>query len=187
MLSDAERSWNALRDAVLAELRAGHGRVDLGVGGLCEYPSDFPRSYREAQLALRIQRAIGSNQPIMSFDQLGIYSVLAEVEDTAAVERFTRDWLGALLEYDAERNADLVTTLSSYLERGGNSANTATALSVHRNTLKYRLQRVARSRATIWAIRTPCSTCSLPCVSGGCSVPCAGMRRPGRLLIDARA
>ena len=90
VLSDAERSWNALRDAVLAELRAGHGRVDLGVGGLCEYPSDFPRSYREAQLALRIQRAIGSNQPIMSFDQLGIYSVLAEVEDTAAVERFAR-------------------------------------------------------------------------------------------------
>lgn len=142
VLSDAEQSWNALRDAVLAELLPSRARVDLGVGGVCEYPSDFPRSYREAQLALRIQRAIGSNQPILSFDQLGIYSVLAEVEDTAAVERFARDWLGALFDYDAQHNSELVTTLATYLERGGNSANTATTLAVHRNTLKYRLQRV---------------------------------------------
>ena len=40
------------------------------------------------------------------------------------------------------RNADLVRTLTTYLEHGGNAANTATVLSVHRNTLKYRLQRV---------------------------------------------
>src|SRR6185436_6438135 len=101
-----------------------------------------PRSYREAQLALKIQRAIGATGPIMSFDQLGIYRVLAEVEDTAAVERFASDWLSALLEYDEQHNAELVPTLARYLEHGANNASTATALSVHRNTLKYRLQRV---------------------------------------------
>ena len=73
---------------------------------------------------------------------LGIYSVLAEVEDTGAVERFANDLLWALLEHDAQHNAELVSTLASYLEHGGNNASTATALSVHRNTLKYRLQRV---------------------------------------------
>jgi sugar diacid utilization regulator len=142
VLADAEQSWDALRDAVLAESRPFRGRVDLGVGGICEHPSDFPRSYREAQLALRIQRAIGGDQPVTSFDQLGIYSVLAEVEDTAGVERFAHDWLGALLNYDTQRHAELVPTLAAYLGSGGNSANTATALSVHRNTLRYRLQRV---------------------------------------------
>ena len=93
-------------------------------------------------MALRLQRAIGANRPIKPFDQLGIYSVLAEVEDTTTVERFASDWLSVLVEYDAEHSAELVTTLASYLEHGANSANTAKALSVHRNTLKYRLQRV---------------------------------------------
>jgi DNA-binding PucR family transcriptional regulator len=35
-----------------------------------------------------------------------------------------------------------VLTLSTYLERGGRYEETATALSVHRSTLKYRLQRI---------------------------------------------
>ncbi len=142
VLADAEQSWGALCDAVVVQAGLGPGSVDLGVGGVCERPSEFPRSYREAQLALKIQRGTGPGGPIKSFDQLGIYSVLAEVEDTAAVERFASDWLSALLEYDAQHNAELVATLASYLEHGANSASTATALSVHRNTLKYRLQRV---------------------------------------------
>ncbi len=142
VLAEAEHSWDALCDAVMVQAGLGPGSVDLSVGGVCERPTEFPRSYREAQLALRVQRAIGANRPIKSFDQLGIYSVLAEVEDTTTVERFASDWLSALVEYDAQHNAELVPTLASYLEHGANSASTATALSVHRNTLKYRLQRV---------------------------------------------
>jgi DNA-binding PucR family transcriptional regulator len=38
--------------------------------------------------------------------------------------------------------AQLVRTLSEYLDRGGSYASTATALSVHRSTLKYRLRRI---------------------------------------------
>ena len=41
-----------------------------------------------------------------------------------------------------ERGSDLVRTLSQYLDRGGSYEATATALIVHRNTLKYRLQRI---------------------------------------------
>jgi DNA-binding PucR family transcriptional regulator len=142
VLADAERSWDALRDAVVAQAGLGPESVGLGIGDVCERPSEFPRSYREAQVALKVQRAIGAPRPITSFDQLGIYSVLADVEDTGALERFAGDWLSALLQYDAQHNAELVSTLASYVEHGANSASTAIALSVHRNTLKYRLQRV---------------------------------------------
>jgi sugar diacid utilization regulator len=142
VLSDGDQLWDPLRGAIVAELGAGPVRVELGVGGVCDGPRDFPRSHREAQLALKIQRTIGGDLPVRPFDQLGIYSVLAEVEDAAALERFARDWLAALLEYDARRNTELVNTLASYLEHGGNSVSTAAALSVHRNSLKYRLQRV---------------------------------------------
>ena len=51
-------------------------------------------------------------------------------------------WLGALLDYDATKDAQLVETLSCYLECGGNYDLTAKALSLHRSTLRYRLQRL---------------------------------------------
>ena len=47
---------------------------------------------------------------------------------------------GALIDYDTHRHAELVRTLTQYLEHGGNDDATALTLSVHRSTLKYRLQ-----------------------------------------------
>jgi DNA-binding PucR family transcriptional regulator len=58
------------------------------------------------------------------------------------IERFVHEWLGALMDYDAAHGAQLVMTLSEYLDCGGNYDATAKALSVHRNTLKYRLRRI---------------------------------------------
>ena len=65
-----------------------------------------------------------------------------KVEDVVGVERLVQKWLGPLIQYDARRGSELVETLSHYLECGGNYDATATALSMHRNTLKYRLQRI---------------------------------------------
>jgi DNA-binding PucR family transcriptional regulator len=140
VLSAADVSWEAFRVAVLTEL--GGGRCRVGVGGWCERPSDFPRSYREAQLALKMQRAARGDDRATCYQDLGVYRILSEVEDPAAVERFVRQWLGSLLDYDARKRSELVSTLSQYLECGGSYDATAAALSVHRSTLKYRLQRI---------------------------------------------
>jgi DNA-binding PucR family transcriptional regulator len=141
VLSDTDRPWESFRDAVMQELRGGRCRV--GVGSPCDRVVDIPRSHHEAQLALRLQAMSGGPDQATAFDDLGVYRLLAGVEDLATVERFVRDWLGHLLEYDAGKDAsDLVTTLGTYLEHGGNYDATAQALSVHRSTLKYRLQRI---------------------------------------------
>jgi DNA-binding PucR family transcriptional regulator len=139
VLSRDERPWEEFRQGVEHQL-AGRGRV--GVGGRCAGPVDFPRSHREAQLALRMQDTSGGGDRVTVFDELGVYQLLAEVQEMTAVERFVREWLGALLDYDATRQGELVRTLSRYLEHGGNYEATAKALAVHRSTLKYRLRRI---------------------------------------------
>jgi sugar diacid utilization regulator len=140
VLSDIDPPWEGFRGAVLRDL--GGGRCRIGVGGVCDRPVDFPRSYREARLALKIQTAFASSDQATVFDQLGVYRILAEVEDTGAVERFVREWLGSLLDYDKRTRSELVMTLSRYFERGKNYDATAKALAVHRSTLKYRLGRI---------------------------------------------
>jgi DNA-binding PucR family transcriptional regulator len=139
VLADRECDWERFRDTAEHET---HGTCRIGVGGRCARPSDFPRSHREAQVALRVQRAAGGPDRTAIFDGLGVYRILAEASDPAGVERFVREWLGALFEYDARKKTELVETLSTYFECGRNYNATAKALVTHRNTLKYRLHRI---------------------------------------------
>lgn len=140
LLSTAELPWETFRAAVLNDM--GGGLCRIGVGGWCERPDDFPRSYREAQLALKVQLAARGEDHATCYEDLGVYRILFDVEDPAALERFARQWLGDLLDYDARKHSELVTTLSCYLECGGSYDATAAALTLHRSSLKYRLQRI---------------------------------------------
>jgi sugar diacid utilization regulator len=140
VLADKEAPWDRFQAAVAAEM---HDEVSyIGVGGRCDEVADFPRSYREAQLALRMQKAIGGHDRVTVFDDLGVYQVLGTTTDISGMDRFVADWLGALLSYDAVHGTQLVGTLSEYLDRGGSYDASASALSVHRSTLKYRLKRI---------------------------------------------
>jgi sugar diacid utilization regulator len=140
LLADAEPDWESLRAAVLREL--GGGRIRLGVGERCDTVGEFPRSYQQAKLALRLPALAEWDDRAIRFDDLGVYRLLVGISDLGEVERFVQRWLGKLLEYDTQRGSELVRTLSHHLEHGGNYELTAKSLIVHRNTLKYRLQRI---------------------------------------------
>ena len=140
VLADAEVRWDLFWARVVTET---HGeRCRIGVGGRVLELDRFPHSCQEAELALRIQKTAGGPERITVFDSLGIYKILATAGDTSAMERFVADWLGALIDYDAEHGTPLVLTLSEYLDCGGSYDASAKALSVHRSTLKYRLKRI---------------------------------------------
>ncbi len=140
LLADHEADWESLRQAVIRDL--GGGTARLGVGEQCTAVADFPRSYRQARLALHLLQTAEWEDRAVRFDDLGVYRLLIGNDSLDEADRFVQRWIGALLTYDAHRSADLVRTLTYYLDRGGNYEATAAALIVHRNTLKYRLQRI---------------------------------------------
>jgi sugar diacid utilization regulator len=141
LLSDRDQRWEEFHDRVSGEL--GGAACVIGVGGVCTHVSHYPASYREAQLALRIEVVVSAEQKAVQFSDLGVYRLLADVEHPADIEGFVREWLGDLIDYDSRReSSELVSTLSHYLDCGGNYADTAAVLALHRNTLKYRLRRI---------------------------------------------
>ena len=140
LFSDKDASWARFGAAVDSALRGCHCRI--GIGAVCDRPRDFARSHREAQLALKMQKAVGGGQGVILFEDLGIYQVLAELPEIGSVERFVRRWLGPLMDHDAEKGSQLVATLSGYLESGGHYDTAADLLTVHRSTVKYRLQQI---------------------------------------------
>ena len=139
IVTAGQADWEQLRRAIMSDLG---GQSHIGVGGTCARPSELPRSLREAGLALRLQKTLLPGSGACEYPRLGIFRMLAAIPDLTDVEEFVRDWLGSLLDYDARRKAELVRTLTQYLEHGGNYDATAAELSVHKSTLKYRLQRI---------------------------------------------
>jgi sugar diacid utilization regulator len=141
LLAAADVDWSVFRSVVLADLGSG-GRCRVGVGGPCSAPADFAQSRRQAQLALTVQGSVGAPDQVVVFDDLGVYRLLSEGADVGSMESFVRRWLGALLDYDVLKGADLVSTLSSYLDCGGKYDSAASQLAIHRSTLRYRLGRI---------------------------------------------
>jgi sugar diacid utilization regulator len=140
LLASGEADWSALQAAVRAEVGGAACRV--GVGGRYPEPPDFARSHREALFALSVQASVGVPRQVVAFDDLGVYRLLSSSADVDSMDGFVRRWLGKLLDYDRARRADLVSTLRGYLAAGGNYENAATLLSIHRSTLRYRLNRI---------------------------------------------
>jgi DNA-binding PucR family transcriptional regulator len=137
LLAHTDMGWDKLRAAI--ERALGDGWCRVAASGLCQQASDFPQSYREAQFVLRLLPPGGGS---MCFDDLGVLRLFGLTANPADLEDMISRWLGTLLRYDESHGSNLVATLSAILENGGNQEQTATALTIHRNTLKYRLKRI---------------------------------------------
>lgn len=129
-----------LFSAIASEVGSEYGAI--GIGSTAAAPSDLPRSFAEAQRALRVQTGSVSPYGARRFGDLGLYRILDRTGDSPEVHDFVTEWLGALLSYDREKKADLVVTLTQYLDCGGNYDATAKSLTIHRSTLRYRLGRI---------------------------------------------
>jgi sugar diacid utilization regulator len=106
-------------------------------------PSQVPRAYEQARRALAARQASGEPWGPTAYSDLGVDRILAVEGNAGEVERLITQWLDELIKYDRAHGADLVVTLATYLDRGGKYDETARALSIHRNTLRYRLNRIA--------------------------------------------
>ncbi|MFE5890511.1 PucR family transcriptional regulator [Streptomyces sp. NPDC056462] len=131
-------------DAVYAALANELGTPDgaIGVSTRCDSPEGIPRCYQEALRALEVRQNSRQHTGTTFFDDLGLYRILGPGNDLRELEGFVREWLGQLIDYDAGHDTELVETLSRYFDCGGNYDDAAAMLTVHRSTLRYRLQRI---------------------------------------------
>lgn len=113
---------------------AGIGRPDTDIAGL-------RRSLAEAQEASLIAVArLRGTSGAAHIDQLGVQRVLMGWFGSDEFKRFAHSMLEPLVA--ADRDGSLLTTLEAYLDAAGSGSAAASQLSVHRNTVANRVQRV---------------------------------------------
>jgi len=115
----------------------------VGVGEPVETLLELADSYVQARRALSISAKVPDFGPVACWNDLGVYRMLA---------RFPMDelMLGALppglmdLLRRPEDHLQLVKTLETYLDQGGDVSATAKVLNLHRTSLYYRLDKVTK-------------------------------------------
>jgi purine catabolism regulator len=115
-------------------------RLICGIGTPAQDLADWRRSFRQAGQALEMAKRLGAEQPLY-FPDLSVYRLLVQIEYSPELVAFQQEILGPLLAHDG--GEELINTLELYFAHNGNLSQAAEALFIHRNTLNYRMERIA--------------------------------------------
>jgi purine catabolism regulator len=117
-------------------------KIAIGIGPVVTRIWDWQASYREAYKAADIARRLTSEAPLFAGD-LDVYTLLVRPDFRDDFRALRDKMIGNLLKYEERQRADLLQTLEAFFQCHGNHNQTAAMLSVHRNTLFYRMNRIA--------------------------------------------
>ncbi len=118
--------------------RSGPYEVTFGLPGAGL--SGFSRSHQQAQAAKAVMIVAQDFPNAVGFGDPGVGIMSLLVGDIAATHRWLHDVLGPLASND-QSNASLRKTLRVFFGTGENYAKTAEQLGLHRNTIKYRVNK----------------------------------------------
>jgi carbohydrate diacid regulator len=130
-----------------AQKRAGHAlrgwlerqtgtAVAIGIGRYHAGLSGLARSYHDAQTALSLGRRLATSEQVYCLDDLGAAAFVGLSDERTKLELAVR-LLGPL-----DPEPDLLATLEAFFDENCCPSKSARRLSIHRNTLSYRLDKI---------------------------------------------
>ena len=114
----------------------------LNIGETCENISKLQKSFQETSKTNSVLEHINRKNEIVFYDEIGFYRMLMSYENTAPMQQFANEVLSPIIQYEKKAHTQLMETLWAYFECDCNLQRTADKLFSHKNTVKYRLQRV---------------------------------------------
>ncbi|MGE5485650.1 MAG: PucR family transcriptional regulator [Ignavibacteriales bacterium] len=116
--------------------------VSAGVGDPQASILELADSYHSACKAANIGKWLFGDGRTVRYADLGVYRFLAD-RTAGELRREYDRVLRKVQDSDAREGSDLIRTLEAVFECGGNTKEAATSLSIHENTVRYRLKKVA--------------------------------------------
>lgn len=115
--------------------------VLYGIGKRVDHVSELHKSIETAHEAVSIQKRLRREEPI--YDLLHIYRLISQLDKMQYLNDFVEDYLGPIIECDSHNQSELMKTLKIFYECNCSKQKTAERLFVVRQTLYFRLQKIA--------------------------------------------
>ncbi|MHA2876594.1 sugar diacid recognition domain-containing protein [Vibrio campbellii] len=114
--------------------------VRLAIGQRFDGAALLPLSYLSAKQVLAVGRRSHPEQTMLGFSEYRLPVLLAPLADSWQGEQLAQA-MATLVS--ADKSGQLVKTLEAYFQANGNANDCANALYIHRNTLRYRLDKIS--------------------------------------------
>ncbi len=118
--------------------------IRVGVGTAYEYIEDLKKSYQEAKSAIDISNIMTKEEKIYFYENLGIYSLITQISNGKFLDEYVESKIGKLIKMDKMQEGDLCDTLETYLEYNCNANAASESLFIHRNTMRYRMDKIKK-------------------------------------------
>jgi|SRR5579872_3170933 len=114
-----------------------HTQVNIGIGRHHPGLDGLARSYQDARAALSLGRRFHGKNRVHCLDSLGIAAFVGIADERTKID------LATYLLSPLDHEPDLIDTLVALFATDLSPSQTARDLSIHRNTLSYRLDKIA--------------------------------------------
>jgi carbohydrate diacid regulator len=133
-LTALKRAANAL----LVRLRSDtHASVNIGIGRYHPGLKGLARSYEDAHIALSLGTRLQGGDRIHCLGEMGIAAFVGIADEATKID------LAKYLLSPLNHETELLVTLNTFFSENCCPSSTAKRLSIHRNTLSYRLDKIA--------------------------------------------
>lgn len=118
--------------------------ISLCVSSITASPLRVKESYDEVKNIYSSACICGCCDKVISWDELGIYSILTMIKPGANINKFLEKYITPLKEADDKQNSNLFETLETYFNSKSSIKETAANMYVHYNTILYRLEKIKK-------------------------------------------
>jgi len=98
--------------------------------------------YKQSLKATELGRHINGESSLYQYDNYLFEHMLSTCSDQQELYQFCHPSIFLLREYDRKNNTSYLKFLYEYIENNNNPRGVISALNIHRNTLKYRLDKI---------------------------------------------
>lgn len=116
--------------------------VTVGIGRPASSIHEIREGFEQSKQAVILGKSLFNEKDIIFYEDLGVYRLLSEIKNTSEIQKFHKESIGHLIEYDKHHDLELIHSLTVYFENNESMSKAADALFIHINTMKYRIQRI---------------------------------------------
>lgn len=117
-------------------------RARAAYGTIVDELKDLSRSYKEAKMAMDVEKIFYAQKHVISYNELGIGRLIYQLP-VSLCKMFIREVFGQ--EEIPDIDSESLTTINTFFDNNLNVSETARQLFVHRNTLVYRIEKLQKS------------------------------------------
>lgn len=137
-------------DQALALLTSQNLVATIGTESVDSFSGSLQDPHSSAERSLRALLALGMVGTSGSRQSLGMVGLIMHTASPESIDDVIAGTLGALIDYDAHRQTQLVETVWAFFTAGRKHSTAAAELHVHPNTLRQRLDRVGLILGADW-------------------------------------